>query len=337
MAARQTCEEIKTTNITNTENKTYGNSNPSNNHDDNMNLKTEKDVEKIDLDNSKDDDTKNRKGTSHVGENDDGNDNDSNVNYYHSNNTINSIGNDNGNNTGCEIIFKAKRRVSAVNSNNVVNGLKENVENNNMDIPDNDLIDDNQSMKKRKISHNVDDTHSVNDSHNNDFNNHNIINQKNDMITTSSSQMNNNISTKSSNLDFGDKKHKNTNGNSNISKNESIVDEYDSTDIIIKNELDNELLKISFTDEMWGRLLEPPGCSSHIDIGSVASDDVDVNINASAIGTDTINEYSLKERSSYGLKYNFSLKDKANEAAVDAPEWLVPQVKESVVFWYGRV
>ena len=313
MAAKQTCEEIRTTNIANTENKTYGNSNPSNNYDDNSN----------------DDDTKNRKGTILRSENYISSDNDGSVNYYDSNNTIN----DNGNNTGCEIVFKAKRRVSAVNSDNVVNGFIKNDENNSMDIPDNDLIDDNQSMKRKKISHDVDGNHPINDSHNSNFDNHNIINQKNDMTISSSSQMNYNISLKNSNLNFNDKIYKNTNGNSNISKNNFVNDEYDSTDIIIKNELDSELLKISFTDEMWGRLLEPPGCPSHIDTGSVASDALDININASAIGTDTINKYSLKERSSYGLKYNFSLKDKANEAAVDAPEWLVPQVKESVVFF----
>ena len=56
--------------------------------------------------------------------------------------------------------------------------------------------------------------------------------------------------------------------------------------------------------------------------------------------------FTAEERSSYGLKYNFSLKDKANEAAVDAPEWLVPQVKWSVMrydmmwcdmMWYGMM
>ena len=83
---------------------------------------------------------------------------------------------------------------------------------------------------------------------------------------------------------------------------------------------------------MWGRLLEPPGCSSSTDISNIAVDNAKGNNNTAVTGIDTVDKYSLTERSSYGLKYNFSLKDKANEAAVDAPEWLVPQVKKSVVF-----
>lgn len=79
----------------------------------------------------------------------------------------------------------------------------------------------------------------------------------------------------------------------------------DSTNIIIKNDFGSEVLKVSFTDEMWSRLLVPPGVTTNM---------------LSAEG------YTDAERASYGVKYNFSLKDKATEAAVDAPEWLVPQV-----------
>ena len=89
------------------------------------------------------------------------------------------------------------------------------------------------------------------------------------------------------------------------------VSDHNATDIVIQNELGNELLKISFTDEMWSRLLEPPGHAPPKEDGRHAGQ-----------GT-----YSQAERSSYGVKYNFALKDNAKDAAVDAPEWLVPQVQ----------
>ena len=83
----------------------------------------------------------------------------------------------------------------------------------------------------------------------------------------------------------------------------------DSTNIIIKNDFGSEVLKVSFTEEMWSRLLVPPALTP-----DMLSLEGHTNTN-----TDS-------ERASYGVKYNFSLKDKATEAAVDAPEWLVPQV-----------
>ena len=83
----------------------------------------------------------------------------------------------------------------------------------------------------------------------------------------------------------------------------------DSTNIIIKNDFGSEVLKVSFTEEMWSRLLVPP----------VLTPDMLSLEGQTNTETDT-------ERASYGVKYNFSLKDKATEAAVDAPEWLVPQV-----------
>ena len=83
----------------------------------------------------------------------------------------------------------------------------------------------------------------------------------------------------------------------------------DSTNIIIKNDFGSEVLKVSFTEEMWSRLLVPPALTP--DMLSLERH----------TNTDTDSE-----RASYGVKYNFSLKDKATEAAVDAPEWLVPQV-----------
>lgn len=84
-----------------------------------------------------------------------------------------------------------------------------------------------------------------------------------------------------------------------------IPESVDPTNIIIKNDFGSEVLKVSFTDEMWSRLLVPPA------------------VNTSTL---SVEGYTDAERASYGVKYNFSLKDKATEAAVDAPEWLVPQV-----------
>ena len=89
-------------------------------------------------------------------------------------------------------------------------------------------------------------------------------------------------------------------------KSSSLISETaDCTNIIIKNDFGSEVLKVSFTDDMWSRLLVPPAVTTSM---------------LSAEG------YTDAERASYGVKYNFSLKDKATEAAVDAPEWLVPQV-----------
>ena len=84
----------------------------------------------------------------------------------------------------------------------------------------------------------------------------------------------------------------------------------ESTNIIVRNSFGSEVLKISFTNEMWDRLLV------HLEI---VSDDVPPSKSEA---------YSEQEVASYGVKYNFALKDKSNEAAVDAPEWLVPQVSE---------
>jgi hypothetical protein len=89
---------------------------------------------------------------------------------------------------------------------------------------------------------------------------------------------------------------------------ESAVPE--STDIIVKNDFGSEVLKVSFTADMWDRLMVPP----------VESPDTVTDPSSPP------DKYSQAERAAYGVKYNFSLKDKAEEAAVDAPEWLVPQV-----------
>lgn len=87
----------------------------------------------------------------------------------------------------------------------------------------------------------------------------------------------------------------------------------DSTNIFVRNSFGSEVLKISFTTDMWDRLLVHP---------ESVSDDVH------PLKPET---YLEQEGASYGVKYNFSLKDKANEAAVDAPEWLVPQVSQRVM------
>ena len=95
------------------------------------------------------------------------------------------------------------------------------------------------------------------------------------------------------------------NGSTVVKPPSLITETADSTNIIIKNDFGSEVLKVSFTDDMWSRLLVPP---------IITPDMLSAEGHADA------------ERASYGVKYNFSLKDKAAEAAVDAPEWLVPQV-----------
>jgi hypothetical protein len=77
---------------------------------------------------------------------------------------------------------------------------------------------------------------------------------------------------------------------------------------------ESELLRVSFTKDMWGRLLVPTG--------AIESDALSNNSNNDSSGV------TLEERQAYGVQYNFCLNDEvgANKAAVDAPEWLVPQV-----------
>jgi hypothetical protein len=96
---------------------------------------------------------------------------------------------------------------------------------------------------------------------------------------------------------------------------ESAVPE--STDIIVTNDFGSEVLKVSFTADMWDRLMVPP----------VAPDtDTDHDPDSDPSSSSPPDKYSREERAAYGVKYNYLLKDKAGEAAVDAPEWLVPQV-----------
>jgi hypothetical protein len=94
---------------------------------------------------------------------------------------------------------------------------------------------------------------------------------------------------------------------------ESAVPE--STDIIVTNDFGSEVLKVSFTADMWDRLMVPP-----------VTPDTDHDPDSDPSSPSPINNYSREERAAYGVKYNYLLKDKAGEAAVDAPEWLVPQV-----------
>eukprot|EP01038_Epipyxis_sp_PR26KG_P004115 gene4115-5866_t len=68
-------------------------------------------------------------------------------------------------------------------------------------------------------------------------------------------------------------------------------------DLVIKNDLGHKLLKISFENEMWQRLVHIPNATN---VNDGLSEDL------------------------FGIQYNFSLLDNESELAVDAPEWIVP-------------
>ena len=122
-------------------------------------------------------------------------------------------------------------------------------------------------------------------------------------------------------------------GIGNIASN--IALDNDSTNLIIKNEFGNELVKISFKEDMWNRLLVPLSADEIIDeniknsSNNIGNGDHNSNCSNGLKDLNKIDLFHEREKSSYGVKYNFSLKDKAEEAAVDAPEWLVPQVNIS--------
>jgi SAM-dependent methyltransferase len=79
-----------------------------------------------------------------------------------------------------------------------------------------------------------------------------------------------------------------------------------------RNDVHSEVLQLKFEDDMWPRLLQLRGsAASHCTSSSTST----------AAGTTTA---SADEESAYGIKYTFTLHDSEEDAAVDAPEWVVP-------------
>jgi ubiquinone/menaquinone biosynthesis C-methylase UbiE len=94
----------------------------------------------------------------------------------------------------------------------------------------------------------------------------------------------------------------------------SINDVHDKRQLTVKNDLGNDVLRVSFTSENWSRLLQSPLAMA------LAADDL-----------------GSAERSSFGVQYDFALQDDVSAAAVNAPEWLVPQgqLLESLAHRHG--
>ena len=86
-------------------------------------------------------------------------------------------------------------------------------------------------------------------------------------------------------------------------------EKHDNNTIIMKDALNNQLLKISFDNENWSRILRDPMQISN-DIMSRTDEEQEAE--------------DATFRSAFGIKYNYMLSDDGDMAAVDAPEWLVP-------------
>jgi hypothetical protein len=98
----------------------------------------------------------------------------------------------------------------------------------------------------------------------------------------------------------------------------------------VKDDFGSELLRITLQEDMFQRLLvghaqrranrdkagSGGGGSSS---GSGSGVDVEADVSEAADGGPS------SDADAFGLKYTFDLRDKAGEAAVNAPEWLVPQ------------
>jgi hypothetical protein len=138
---------------------------------------------------------------------------------------------------------------------------------------------------------------------------------------------NNGNSNNNNNNDNSDNDENKKNNNNNNNDNKDDITNYDnghkitnkkvtdiSTDIVVRNVFNSELLRVSFTKDMWGRLLVPTDTVCNGRLNDIRNDDN--------------SRITLEEKQAYGVQYNYCLNDDfgANKAAVDAPEWLVPQV-----------
>lgn len=74
------------------------------------------------------------------------------------------------------------------------------------------------------------------------------------------------------------------------------------------NDVGSEVLQLKFAEDMWTRLLRLPLNDPN---------------NSTSSGDAAVKEGALDE-SAFGIKYTFTLHDSEEDAAVDAPEWVVP-------------
>ena len=85
------------------------------------------------------------------------------------------------------------------------------------------------------------------------------------------------------------------------------------------------MLRISFTDDNWARLLQTPAeLAADVQNINAVSKSTDKNNNSAAAGTASAEEEDAKLADAFGIQCNFALLDQADALAVDAPEWLVP-------------
>ena len=107
----------------------------------------------------------------------------------------------------------------------------------------------------------------------------------------------------------------------------TVGEEVEKVVLVVKNQLDSELLRISLDQNTLEQLLPLPSLSSSSSSSSSSSTlplSSSVPIpSTSSTPPSTSFPSSSSSSSSYGMKYTFELRDKPDEAAVNAPEWLV--------------
>jgi hypothetical protein len=81
-----------------------------------------------------------------------------------------------------------------------------------------------------------------------------------------------------------------------------------------RNDVNSEVLQLKFEDDMWHRLLRLRG-DTVTPTSPAGQASASAGVSADA---------DKDDESAYGIKYTFTLHDSEEDAAVDAPEWVVP-------------
>jgi len=106
-------------------------------------------------------------------------------------------------------------------------------------------------------------------------------------------------------------------------------------ELIVRNELNDMLLRISFAREHWDRLKCNPQefAAGKALVEAASSNNKNKHENSAAALKAEKDAY---ERT-FGIQYNFALLDQSDATAVDAPEWLVPVGKplEALANYHG--
>jgi len=106
-------------------------------------------------------------------------------------------------------------------------------------------------------------------------------------------------------------------------------------ELVIRNELNDVLLRISFTQDNWNRLKCTPQeyakGKAHMDATNRNSSKQKNNIK------DALKAEKDAYEHTFGIQYNFALLDQSDATAVDAPEWLVPvgEPLEALAAYHG--